>query len=236
MDATITKVALLVLRHHDIIACIVGEVALNYYNVPRAIHGSAHGLLQMHLSIAAELLCSTGLFERESLTELNIYTEYKRGFPRLRSTSWTAHAHAIVIFPASAFGLQPLEKTMIRTQLLAERWFSKEITDIMPRDEIATSLPLPRLPSLMVGLCRRYLDTGDDVAMIAAEQLVDGMDLDEEWCERHLRDSSPEISQLMAGLVAGKASRIDDFSTNQVTCFVRDRDEADKVRKIPGYE
>jgi hypothetical protein len=40
MEASQLKVALEILEHARIPTCLVGEVALNYYNVPRALHVS----------------------------------------------------------------------------------------------------------------------------------------------------------------------------------------------------
>jgi hypothetical protein len=43
MDALPLKVALRILEHGGIPACLVGEIALNYYNVPRVLHVSGSG-------------------------------------------------------------------------------------------------------------------------------------------------------------------------------------------------
>jgi len=107
--------------------------------------------------------------------------------------------------------------------------------DLLPVVDVRR-LPIPQLPPLLRGLCQRYLDSFDDVAMIAAEQLVDGMDLDEGWCERNLAFANQQVYQLASTLVAGKKSRLDHFSENSVTCFVRDPGEAARLRQIPGYE
>jgi hypothetical protein len=71
--------------------------------------------------------------------------------------------------------------------------------------------------------------------MIAAEQLVDGMDLDSGWCTRNL-GISVEMHQLVNGLIASKKSRIDDFSGNTVTCFIANVEEVARLRLILGYE
>lgn len=42
MEALQLKVALRILEHAGILACLVGEIALNYYNVPRVLHVSIH--------------------------------------------------------------------------------------------------------------------------------------------------------------------------------------------------
>jgi len=107
--------------------------------------------------------------------------------------------------------------------------------DLIPPTEIH-QLPMPRLPVLLVGLCRRFLELHDDVAMIAAEQLVDGMDLEEDWCDRNLSNVSSAVLETASRLVSGKSSRLDDFSKNTVTCFIANKDGAESVRGIPGYE
>jgi hypothetical protein len=95
---------------------------------------------------------------------------------------------------------------------------------------------MPRLPPFLAGLCWRFFSAGDDIAMIAVEQLVDGMDLDNAWLERNLNTATPEIRQLVSRLILEKKSRIDDFSDNSITCFIATAADADLVRQIPGYE
>jgi hypothetical protein len=113
--------------------------------------------------------------------------------------------------------------------------YSSQITDSIPASDVST-FPIPRLSPFLMGLCQRYLKFNDDIAMIAAEQLVDGMDLDEDWCEKHLSTASLEIQQLVARLVDEKRSRLDDFSGYTVTCFVANDADAERLRRIPGYE
>lgn len=40
MESAPVKIAIIILRHHQIPSCLVGEIALNYYNVPRVLHVS----------------------------------------------------------------------------------------------------------------------------------------------------------------------------------------------------
>lgn len=57
---------------------------------------------------AADVLISTGLFEPSELSEsqYDIFSNYKRGFPRLRSTpGWTNPILHLVIFPSEDFAL-----------------------------------------------------------------------------------------------------------------------------------
>jgi len=81
----------------------------------------------------------------------------------------------------------------------------------------------------------RFLESGDVYSRIAAEQLVDGMDITEEWCEHHLEERFLCASGLASDLVHEKRLRMDDFSENKVTCFIRDVEEKALVRNIPGY-
>lgn len=113
--------------------------------------------------------------------------------------------------------------------------YSEQIIDLIPPTEIHR-LPLPRLPVLLAGLCRRFLESHDDIAMIAAEQLVDGMDLDEGWRDRNLSSVGSEVLEVVSRLIAGKTSRLDDSSENVITCFIANKDEVERVRKIAGYE
>lgn len=184
---------------------------------------------------AALALSETGLFGYEAINDFDIYNEYKRGFPRLRSSAWISPSCTLVLLADSSYGLQPLVKNVIRPHDDPSNLvFSNQIVDLVSANEVH-SLPIPRLPPLFAGLCQRFFDSYDDVAMIAAEQLVDGMDLDEDWCERNLRNASPKVRQLASRLVAEKHLRLDDFSENMVTCFVT-AGEAKRLRLIVGYE
>ncbi|KAH7237913.1 ser/Thr protein phosphatase [Fusarium solani] len=220
-----------ILKYHGVPACIVGEIALNYYNVPRDLEICVP---ESRPVVAASLLCYTGLFEPfPSDSESNNYTEYRRGFPRVRTTLWTKPPQAITIFPAALFDLGPIEKHLVRFADCKVH-ISKEMSHLDAVDIAA--LPLPRLAPLLRGLAKRYLDTQDDMAMIAVEQLVDGMNLDEAWVERNLKDSDPALLSLAMNRIHGKESRIDYYSDNTITCFISGPEEAESVRLIPGFD
>ncbi|RYO85722.1 hypothetical protein DL766_009367 [Monosporascus sp. MC13-8B] len=230
MNSTPIRAAVLILRHHGVSVCIAGELALNYYNVPRVCHICVPNSSSL---VAAGFLCSTGLFEPFELdSDFNNYTEYKRGFPRVRTTRWTYPPQAIVVFPAPFFGLDPIETILVPPSADQKVHISKEIPDLS-QEEIA-NLPLPRLAPLLKGLAKRFLDTGDDVAMIAVEQLVDGMNLDEAWAKKQLEGSDATLITLVMNQIRSKKSRIDYFTENKITCFISDEEEAENVRLIPG--
>ncbi|KAK3303711.1 ser/Thr protein phosphatase [Chaetomium strumarium] len=218
MDWTTVKVACLILKHHGVSACIVGELALNYYNVPRVCHDVQICVPKLSSAVAAGILCSTGLFEpfeHEQNAEFNNYAQYKQGLP---------HLLTIIIFSASFFGLDPIKEVLVQPFADRDVYISKE-TQGLSRDDL-THLRLPRLAPLIGGLAKRYLDTRDDVSMIALEQLVDGMNPDESWVQQYLEGAEPAVRALVMDLVRDKKSRIDYFSDNQVTCFIKDEKEA----------
>ena len=172
------------------------------------------------------------LFESAREFERNIYTEHKYGCPRFRYLP--NPLSFIVLFPDQQLGLEPLQKTIISTSKHSQHAaYSQHILDIIPAETLV-SIPMPSLIPFFRGLCKNYCETKEAVYAIAAEQLVDGMDLDEAWCREHMPGpDSKELAYAME-LVEGKNSRIDYFSPNAVTCFIPNRVEAQRVLLIPG--
>ncbi|KAF2759374.1 hypothetical protein EJ05DRAFT_344187 [Pseudovirgaria hyperparasitica] len=236
MEAVQIKVALHILGHAGIQACIVGEIALNYYNVPRVLHDVELCVPEHKVSDALTTLEISGLFHAEAIQEFDIYNEYKRGSPRLRTSSWIAPTCTFVILSDTSHHLAPLEKHIISQESkLSNPTYSSQLLDMISTDDI-NSLPLPKLSSLFSGLCQRYVQTKDDVAMIAAEQLVDGTDMNEMWCLRHLNGASLEVRALASRLIDEKPCRLDAFSGYSVTCFIADSAASDRIKRLPGYE
>ncbi|KAG6001468.1 hypothetical protein E4U21_004300 [Claviceps maximensis] len=236
MDLAPLKVAAAILRHHGVPMCIVGEVALNYYNVPRVIHELEICVPKSSSFVAAGLLCSTGLFRPSELqSDFNCYSEFKRGIPRVQTTSWCL-PQTVLIFDGAFYGFECIEDVRVAhsaDNCDRETHTSKELQ--LSRDEM-TSLPFPRLAPLLRGVARRWLDTKDDVAKIAVEQLVDGMDLDEAWMEKHLGGCDAPLLDLVRGRITSKKRRIDYFMDHKITCYIFDEEEAQRVKFIPGYD
>lgn len=186
------------------------------------------------LEVAASIFESEkGLLEKANEIDHNIYTEYKRGFPRFQFRS--ERSFSIVLFTDQYCHLDPLQKHMISHQEHQDaKVYSREILDSVSADQIA-ALPLPRFVPLFMGFCRTYIETQEVTAAIAAELLVDGMNLDGEWCRTHFHASQIDELSFALRLVRGKSSRIADFSPNEVTCFIADHQEAQRIRKIPGF-
>lgn len=171
--------------------------------------------------------------EKANVIDHNIYTEYKRGFPRFRFLS--QRLSCVVLFTDRYCQLDPLPTHIIsHEEHQTAMGYSKEILDSVSIDQIA-ALPLPRFAPLFMGFCRTYIETQEITAAIAAELLVDGMNLDGEWCRTHFHASQIDELNFALRLVKSKGSRIADFSPNEVTCSIVDHQEAQRIRKIPGF-
>lgn len=168
------------------------------------------------------------------MKDYNLFTDYKKGFPRLLATSQTKPALTIILFSDTCFGLDPLDRNIVcHDKVPYFATYSRQIMDLAPSDEIKY-LTVPRLPPFLSGLCRRFLESNDGMARIAVEQLVDGMDLDEQWVEINLSSAEPKVRRLVMILISEKSSRYDEFSDNLVTCFIADEEEGERLRWIPG--
>ncbi|RCI14421.1 hypothetical protein L249_6186 [Ophiocordyceps polyrhachis-furcata BCC 54312] len=196
MDLTTVKVIERILDYHGVSLCLVGELVLNYYNVPRVCH--------RHLAFSAQLAFSRHATRTKALITLPSIT-----------TGWTLPQQAIVIYPDSFHGLNPLKKTLLQPPCDDDQFhISKEVAHLNRKD--IASLPLPRLAPFLTGLAQRFLASKDDFAMIAVEQLVDGMNLDQDWVTINLAASDPALLNLVMKRVASKQSRIDYVSDNSI--------------------
>lgn len=199
---------------------------------------------EAQLSAAVECLVSAGLFRNEGWPEhlVNYFTAYKAAFPRL------AHVETdklpVIVYPDSFFHLSPL--AMRSNKLLdgiEDSEISRQIKDVSSNKRLVLSLSMVKLAPLLEGLCRLFIDSGklndgdcDCNHAMNAEQLVDGMDLDADWCLRNLQDKYNEAFTFALRLANGRDRRIDPFWPDQVTCYIADVAERDKLLKVPGRE
>ncbi|PKX98150.1 uncharacterized protein P174DRAFT_499862 [Aspergillus novofumigatus IBT 16806] len=124
------------LRSEGIPACVIGEIALNYYNVPRVVHDIEICVPESLLSKAVSNLCSTGLYQLTQKEGYDIFTEYKRGFPTLAVTNSNL---LVVIFPDSHFHLSPLGSSIVSYKEIKPTVYSHEIQGLVPVDDNTTS-------------------------------------------------------------------------------------------------
>lgn len=176
----------------------------------------------------------TTLLERTQELEFNIYTEFRKGFPRFQFC-YEPKFH-VILFSDRHCHLDPLQENIIpRVEHLGTTIYSKEILDTFTADQIAY-LPFPRFAPFFLGYVRTYTETSEATAAIAAELLVDGMNLDNQWCKAHCPISESDMLNFALRLVRGKSSRIADFSGNEVTCFISNWEEARKMAEISGFK
>lgn len=173
-------------------------------------------------------------FEESPSESSNIYTDYKKKFSRFRFCAGSDLN--FVIFSDQYCHLEPLSKSLIAIEdLNANARFSDEILDTFSPTQVI-SLPLPKFTALFKGLCRIYMRTREITAAISAELLVDGMNVNEDWCKARFASSEYEEMRFALGLVRSKRSRISDFTSNDVTCFIADERAASNVCQIPGFD
>ncbi|OJJ95466.1 hypothetical protein ASPACDRAFT_47821 [Aspergillus aculeatus ATCC 16872] len=218
------------LQDENIPAAVIGEIALNYYNVPRVVHDIEICVPGSLLSDAVSTLCLTKQYTVKEKQEYDIFTEYKRGFPVLEATY---SKMTIVIFSDAHFHLSPLEHNLVPCDGGPLTSYSREILDVVPVDEMQ-HFPVPCLRPYVIGLCRRYFENHDAMARIAAEQLVDGMNLDEEWIRTNLREAPLKARELMIMLMAEKSSRMDNEFLDVITPDPVVENGLEGLRLIPG--
>lgn len=184
------------------------------------------------------ILSYTGLFKKEGYKNLNAHNEYKSGCLRLVTTAWLHRPVSFVVFPASFYGLQPLDAHTFRPceHVKSDSEFSKEILDTVHERDVR-NWRFPRLAPYIASLAKRYLETGDDMAAMAVEHLVDGLDLSETWYDQQMDKETPmEVTGFVTRLIRGKKSRIAYYQEHKVTCMIADEEQASKLTRIPGYQ
>jgi hypothetical protein len=184
LDYVVKVVEQLVLG--NIPSCVVGELALNYYNVPRAVHvGSELYVFKQgsytktpqdieicvpanHLPEAVEILqTKCCLLKISDIPKEDIFTDYKKKFPRFAFQEGPIMQLTLLL--DEVYGFQILENTTIPDDRQhSDSYYSKEILDVLSPDAIA-SLPFPSLGAFLGALCSRYIQSRDVVYAMAAE-------------------------------------------------------------------
>ncbi|KAK6365858.1 hypothetical protein LTR64_008694 [Lithohypha guttulata] len=229
--AELLKKLVSLLQGENVLCCLVGEIALNYYNVPRVIHDIEicvpAGQFARAVGVFARL--DTGLQKLEP-PETDVFIQYKRLCPRFRDYSFADID--VVLLEDDDYGFA-LNHTALTTQVSSST-YSKEILNVLPAADIA-DLPFPKLRCFFSGVCQRYKASGEAFFGIASEQLVDGMDISEDDCRDCLPETSAVAREYAVELAKTKRDRIDYFSDNTITCYVADEDEAALLFYIPGH-
>jgi hypothetical protein len=179
--------------------------------------------------VAELALKASTLFETLPPTTPNLYSEYKKDCPRFLDVR--QHQTRITLLSDQGIGIEKLE-VLEPASHIRGAFYSEQILEYVPVEGIK-HIPIPTLPSFVQYLCLLFFREADDMYRIRLEQLVDGMNIHEAWCQRNLSDEGH--LQYLLKLVNSKVDRIDDFSGNLVTCYVADPESAAAVTRIPGY-
>ncbi|CAI7612143.1 unnamed protein product [Penicillium bialowiezense] len=110
------------LNEANILVCVIGEIALNYYNVPRVVHDIEICIPQLSLPEVLSKVSSTTDLEPVEVIDYDLFTEYKRGFPTFRVPNT---GFRLIIFPDSHFGIAPLHQTIVPSDERASTACSK---------------------------------------------------------------------------------------------------------------
>ncbi|KAH0834438.1 Ser/Thr protein phosphatase superfamily protein [Fonsecaea pedrosoi] len=208
------------LAREKIVFCVVEEVALNYYNVPRILNlDAATKLINAHNDV----------FVRTAWTDQ--HADWKKPYPRFEAFIEEDYL-TLVIFPDTHFHLQPLKHSIVDRSAYssARPFFSNEFNFSTDISELST-IPIPRLSSLLQGLLRRFCETQDIYCAVCVEQLVDGMVLSEAWCNTHLDPGREEELKYVIGVIGTRPQRQNLFLESDYLC----QDERE-LMKIPGTQ
>jgi len=186
------------------------------------------------LSKGSQALASAqDLFAPADEDEFSIYTEYRQAMPRFGFIDGSSLC--VVLFPDVRLenaGL--LDSVIPRSLYKYDSVYSLELDDI-PHERIS-SLLFPFLGPLLTRYCLSYIALKDVMAAMAIDGLIDGMDLDERWCIRHLSQLDENGVEYALSRVWGKLRRINYHQDNTVTCIIANEDERERLLKVPGRE
>ncbi|KAH0564921.1 hypothetical protein GP486_001688 [Trichoglossum hirsutum] len=162
---------------------------------------------------------------------VNIFTEYKSTYARFSGVK--KPEFIFVVLPDTLFHLNPLKDNVIQEHPTRAE-YSDQMLDLVLDKDVLSFTPLPRLAPFLSGLIRLFNESENYAFAMCAEQLVDGMDLDEDWCNGHLNTRFEEEYKFALKLVKGKSGRVPPMYPNYVTCYISTLDEASRVHRIPG--
>ncbi|KAK2858530.1 hypothetical protein FQN49_004644 [Arthroderma sp. PD_2] len=217
--------------------CVVNEAALNYYNAPRVIMAIEVCVPECHLATTTSQLASyADVFRSHPWPdESNCNTDYLRPYPRFQAFI-EGRSFNVIVLPDTFYHLDPLRNNIVQIQAYppGQIRFSQQLDWSKDLDALS-SIPVPRLATLLQGAAQRYLESKEGAMVVCVEELVDGMNLDEAWCLDHLDTRNQKVMECILDRIATKVSRISEFQPGNITCFVETEEEARTLCMIPGY-
>ena len=198
------------------------------------------------LTDAVTTITSTSVDREHSYTlsgwdadDINCYIDYKVPFSRLRCPAEDENDPFVYlsVIPDTFFNQHPILKSTIRDHHSASH-YSAELSDLFLDSAQLASIPLPRLAPFLTSLFSKFIESDYSDYNLAswAQMLIDGVDVDEEWCEKHLSRQKSAVKEYALELVTSKRDRSDYLHPDGPTCHVHSEHEAKLVRLIPGRE
>ncbi|EEQ33660.1 ser/Thr protein phosphatase [Microsporum canis CBS 113480] len=142
----------------------------------------------------------------------------------------------VIVLPDTLYHLDPLPNNIVQIQTYPpdQIRFSRQL-DYSKDLNALSSIPIPRLATLLQGASQRYLESKVNAMAVCVEELVDGMNLDEAWCLDHLDTRKHRVMEFILDRIASQVFRISEFQPDNITIFVETEEEAQTLRMIPGY-
>ncbi|KAM5461810.1 hypothetical protein MferCBS49748_007012 [Microsporum ferrugineum] len=143
--------------------------------------------------------------------ESSCNTDYLKPYPRFEAFI-EGRSFNVIVLPDTLYHLDPLPNNIVQIQTYPpdQIRFSRQL-DYSKDLNALSSIPIPRLATLLQGASQRYLESK---VYAMAETQSDGI---------HPRSYSKQVS------------RISEFQPDNITIFVETEEEAQTLRMIPGY-
>lgn len=110
-----------------------------------------------------------------------------------------------LVLPDTLYHLDPLPNNIVQIQTYPSDQirFSRQL-DYSKDLNALSSIPIPRLATLLQGASQRYLESKVYAMAVCVEELVDGMNLDEAWCLDHLDTRKHRVMEFILDRMASK--------------------------------
>ncbi|TDL22323.1 hypothetical protein BD410DRAFT_788571 [Rickenella mellea] len=195
-----------------------GDDVLNYYGAPKFVTGLQVCVAKDNLDRARDAFQDDSTWCKQSAPAVDSYQDVFKEYPRFKLCNDDLF---ITVVPATLYGLNPLN--------------TKKFIQPHPSD----SCPMLHLKYHVEGIAEHVSKNANDPNItwwkMRLEFLIDGMDIDKDWCEKHLKDGPGRELVLSKSTPAAKINRIGKrkYMDGMLTCYV-DKDNRAEVIKTMG--
>ncbi|TDL19678.1 hypothetical protein BD410DRAFT_791800 [Rickenella mellea] len=185
---------------------VTGDDLLNYYGAPKLVTGLEVCVAAVDLDRAKSVFTEASKWCMPFRPAVSLSHKIFEKYPRFKLHGVNLF---ITVVPDTFYGLDPLT---------AEKFIPARHGD---------SRPILYLKYHVAGIAERYTNKDQNHTTwwgMMLEFLIDGMDIDHDWCQRHLDDGAGKDSVMKKSTTAAKINRIGKlkFYEGIVTCYVDD--------------